>query len=135
MYWWKRKYPDYEDNEYNCGALKHIWGVTSWGNLLGIDAHLYSMNDIDITYDRDEKKYCLGIETAYLFDDNKAECNYLRKLLEEFSVYMDSNGLNKDIKLSLFMGNPRTSTSAKSIEELYVNFKIFVEGYCKSCGY
>lgn len=40
--------------------------------------------------------------------------------------------LHKEIKDShqLFMANPGTETVAKSIEELYINFKIFVNGFC-----
>ena len=44
---------------------------------------------------------------------------------------MDKNNLNKDKEFMIFMSNPCIDTTAKSIEELYTNFKIFVEGYCK----
>ena len=40
-------------------------------------------------------------------------------------------GLRKHSKqYSLFMSNPCTSMVADSIEELYTNFKIFVNGFC-----
>lgn len=126
-----RLYPDFEDNEYNCGSLKHIWGVTSWDDLSGKDACIYTMNDIDITYDRKTKKYMLGIETAYMFKDKSAECNYLRGLLDAFTKFMDDNNYLKNKEFFLFFNNPILQTTADSIEELYTNFRIFVEGYCK----
>ena len=42
---------------------------------------------------------------------------------------MDDNGLNKNERFRLFMNNPCTNMVANSIEELYTNFKIFVNGY------
>lgn len=72
----------------------------------------------------------LGTETAYLFRDYVAECRYLRKYLDAFTRYMDDHHLNKNEKFMLFMNNPCTTMEADSIEELYTNFKIFVDGYC-----
>lgn len=43
---------------------------------------------------------------------------------------MNDNGLNKNKRYDLFMGNPCTSMVANSIEDLYTNFKIFVDGFC-----
>ena len=124
-----KKYPDYKDDEYNCGDLKFVWGVKSWDDLTSKDANLYSMNDLDIVYDREKKEYMLGIETAYLFKTHAAECEYLRDCLRAFTNYMDDNGLNKEEPFRLFMNNPCTNMVANSIEELYTNFKIFVNGY------
>ena len=131
---YKKLYPDYVDDEYNCGNLKFIWGVTSWDDLTGKDASLHTMNDIDIIYDRDTKLYNLSIETIYMFEGNKdeEECKYLRHLLDKFSKYIDDNNLSKNYKIYLAMYD---CFSAKSIEELYFKFKVFVEGYCKVCGY
>ena len=131
---YKRLYPDYIDDEYNCGSLKFIWGVKSWDDLSSEDTSLFTMNDIDITYDRDTKLYNLSIETIYMFEDNKEkeECKYLKYLLDKFSKYMDDNGYSKDYKTYLAMYD---CFSAETIGELYFKFKIFVEGYCKVCGY
>ena len=35
-----KKYPDYKDDEYNCGDLKFIWGIKSWEDLTSKDANL-----------------------------------------------------------------------------------------------
>lgn len=129
---YKKLYPDYEDDGYNCGELKHIWGIKSWDDLTKADACLYTMNDIDITYDREQKLYYLGIETAYVFKNKESsECNYLKELLDAFTTFMQDNDYSTEYNFSLHFGSPSTSTSAKSIEELYTNFRIFVEGYCK----
>lgn len=135
----KKFYSDYEDNEYNIGSLKFIWGIKSYDDLSsGENANLYTMNDIDITYDRKTKLYMLGIETAYMFNGNRkeGECEYLRGLLASFSKFMDDNGYAKDYDKCLFMTQPPTIlSSAENIEELYINFKIYVEGYCRVYGY
>ena len=91
---------------------------------------MHTMNDIDIIYDKKEKMYMLGIETAYMFKTHEAECDYLRKCLNAFTKYMDDNGLQKNKPYDLFMRDPCTSITAETIEELYVNFKIFVDGFC-----
>lgn len=126
----KRLYSDYNgDDAYNCGTLKFIWGVKSWDCLSSADACIYTMNDIDICYDRETKKYMLGVETAYMFDDKFAEVEYLDRLLSFFTKYMIDNNLSTEEPYFLWMSNSCTSMEAKTIEELYTNFKIFVEGY------
>lgn len=116
--------PNEDDN------VKFIWGVKSWDDLTGADACLYTMNDIDITYDKSRKVYMLGVETAYLFKTYGDECQYLRDCLNAFTKYMDDNGLNKNEPYRLWMSNPCTNMEAETIEELYTNFKIFVDGFC-----
>ena len=125
-------YSDYIDDEYNEGSLKFIWGAKSWDDLSSNNANLHTMNDIDIVYDRDTKKYLLGIETAYMFDENRKEneCRYLKQLLNTFTRFMDDNNYSKDYDICLFMKDTSTSTTADSIEELYANYKIYVDGYC-----
>lgn len=131
----KRKYDDYHGNdENNYFEMKHIWGVKSYDDLSGKDCNFYTMNDIAITYHRDTKKYSLSIETAYWFNNKKSECEYLRGLLDAFTKYMDDNNLDKDRPYTLSLGNGATHLDADSIEELYTNFRIFVEGFCKIYG-
>lgn len=121
----EEKYGDYSlEND----DVKFIWGISE--DLPAHDACLYTANDIEIIYDKKKRQYELGIETAYGFHDYVDECNYLRSCLKAFTQYMDDNGLNKDTPFSLFFNNPSTSTTARTIEELYTNFKIFVDGFC-----
>ena len=119
----------YGDCSLETDDFKFIWGIKSWDDLSGAGACLYTMNDIDIIYDKKKKEYILGIETAYLFKTYNDECKYLSDCLKAFTKYMDDNGLNKNEPFRLFMNNPCTNMVANSIEELYTNFKIFVNGY------
>ena len=123
-------YDDYDYDPYENDAIKFIWGVKSWDDLTDADACLYTMNDIDIVYDKENKVYMLGIETAYLFETYGDECRYLKNCLMAFTKYMDDNGLSKNEPYRLWMNNPRTNMKTETIEELYTNFKIFVDGFC-----
>jgi len=133
---YRLKYPDYIEDDTHYGSLEHIWGITSYDNLTGREANLHTMNDIDITYEKDNNLYMLGIETIYQFNEPEKEnqCKYLRRLLDEFTKFMDENDYSKGFDV-WFHTYGSTKTSAESIEELYMNFKIFVEGYCKVYGF
>lgn len=126
----KRKYPDYENNEFNCGSVKFIWGLKSYDDLTANEANIYTMNDIEITYDRDFELYYLGVETEYSFENKNDECQYLRSLLSAFDQFMDKNNFSKFHPYSLPGDNLRLSYSARFIPELYTHFRIFVEGFC-----
>lgn len=130
-----KKYPDYKIDEYNDGALKFIWGIKSYDNLSPCDVCLHTMNDIDITYDRDKKIYILGIETVYCFDSKNNECEYLSELLDAFTQFMKDNNYNTENPYFFFMHSPETMVEAETIEELYTKFRIFVEGYCSVYNY
>ena len=119
----------YGDCTLETDDIKFIWGIKSFDDLSSSNACLYTMNDIDLTYDKQKREYMLGIETAYMFDSYDDECKYLSDCLKAFTKYMDDNGLNKNEPFRLFMNNPCTNMVANSIEELYINFKIFVNGY------
>ena len=134
---WKKeeKYCNEMDEKYGDYALetddfKFIWGIKGFDCLTDSDACMHTMNDIDIIYDKKKKEYILGVETAYTFKTHDAECNYLQDCLMAFTKYMDDNGLKKNEPYMLFMSNPCTNMTAKTIEELYTNFKIFVDGFC-----
>ena len=120
----------YGDCRIETDDWKFIWGITNCGNLFGHEANMCTMNDIDIIYDKQKKEYILGVETAYTFETYNSACSYLRMCLDAFSKYMDDNELDKNKRYDLFMGNPCTSMVANSIEDLYTNFKIFVNGFC-----
>lgn len=126
------KYGDYalEDDDF-----KFIWGIKSWDDLSCSDCNMMTMNDIDVTYDKHTKEYILGVETGYVFTDTDSECKYLRGCLDAFTSYMDKANLNKNTSLMMWMGNPCTSLKADTIEELYTNFRIFVEGFCTVNNY
>lgn len=131
----EEKYYKEMDSKYGDCALedddmKFIWGVKSWDDLTGHDANMMTMNDIDIIYDKNSKQYLLGIETAYCFKNYESECEYLKECLNAFTKYMNDNNLDTNKHFELFMANVSTEIKADNIEELYTNFKIFVNGYC-----
>ena len=123
----KRKYGDYtlENDE-----IKFVWGIIGTGELSGKQPNLYTMNDIEIIYHKKEKRYYLDIETAYLFQTSDEECRFLRNCLSYFSNFMDENGLSKMKPYNLFMSRPDINMAAESLEELYTNFRLFVDGFC-----
>ena len=123
-----KKYADYEHNEYNYFDLKFIWGEVSCDNLNGSEANLYTLNDIDIVYNRKTKKYMLGIETVYYFEDKREEVEYLEMLLVQLHKFMIENCYDTNYEYSLWH-SPHLITEADSIPELYTNFKLFVAGY------
>lgn len=126
----KRLYPDYVDDAYNADELKFIWGVRSWDDFSsGEGVNFYTMNDIDIYFDRKRGKYGLDIETAYHIDSNEGKCQYVRGLLDRFTEYMVKNNLSTEPKYLLDFSNLDMKFEADTIEELYTRFKIVVDGY------
>ena len=128
----KKLYTDWKDDEYNCGPLKYIWGIKSCDDLSETkDANFYTLNDLDIYFNRDNKLYMLGLETIYSFDNNEDRINYLDRLLAAFRKYIATNDLfdsNYD-PFFLYRYNDGNIFAGNSITELYYKFKLFVTGY------
>lgn len=130
--WLRHKYPDYIDDEYNCGSVKFIWGVTSTDEMCASKANLYSMNDIDLCYDRDTKLYMVGIETFYTFNSIDSQIKYYQELLDTFTKYMVEN--NYETIGSIYACariEMYSQISGDSIEDVYSIFKIYMMGYIK----
>ena len=122
----KLKYPDYKDDEYNCGKLKFVWAVKSWDDLTGKDASMYTMNDIEIDYDRKNKEYILSMETIYGFKTGKTgEIAYLEGLLDAFTKFMIDNNYKMDEPF-FFWNASSDLWRAESIPLLYTQFRVFV---------
>lgn len=112
---------------------KFIWGIKSWDDLSGADANLYTMNDIDLIYLKNEDKYILGIETIYLFNDKESTLKYLKIMLQAFTQYMERNNLKTTSTLSIidiFTSGYNIKTHFDTIEDCYNTFKLLVDGYC-----
>ncbi len=127
---YKKKWPDYVDDEYNCGPYKFIWGVKSQDCFIAGDANIYTMNDIDIDFNRLTGQYELGVETIYWFKSKQAEYEYYKELLDKFTQYMNDNSLDTTQNYNPIFLNSEINFRADTIEELYIQFKIFVIGYC-----
>lgn len=126
---YKRLYPDFkEENEYDCGDYKFIWGVKSSIDMSSAPVCLHTMNDIDLIYSRAKKRYILSIETALWFDKKEDELAYLTSLLDAFTEYMKANNLSTDEPYKFWMSQPSILLEGETIPEVYTNFKIFVKG-------
>lgn len=126
----KNTYPDNPDEENN-DDLEFIWGIKSWDDLTSSEANLYTMNDLDIVYDRKRNEYMLGIETVYLFENgNNGEINYLEYLLEKFTEFVrENNFIFPDDIFCLHCIESADPWRANTISELYIRFNVFVQGY------
>lgn len=125
-------YDDYI-NEYETENMKFIWGIKSWDDLTGADACLYTMNDIDLIYLKDENKYILGLETMFQFENEEYKIKYLKKCLDAFTKFMVENGYDTEVKpfwMDVFSYGWNMNMNFDSIEDCYAMFKLLVNGYC-----
>jgi len=134
MYFENKKFEkDYID-EYETTDIKFIWGVMSWDDLSSATtANLYTMNDIDLIYLKDENKYILGIETIYSFDKEEYKLNYLKDCLDAFTQFMKENNYDTEKKpfwMDVFSFGMNINNHFDSIEDCYAMFKLLVNGYC-----
>lgn len=125
------QHSDCEDGEYNCCNLQFVWGVKSPDDISAQEATFYTMNDLDIIYDRESNEYLLGIETIYSFSEgSKGEIKYLENLLERFTEFMEENRyISTEDKLCLYRIESVEPWRAETILDLYIRFKVFVNGY------
>lgn len=127
----KNTYTDNSNEENSDDDLEFVWGIKSWDDITSTEANLYTMNDLDIVYDRKRNEYMLGIETVYLFaDGNNGEIKYLEYLLGKFTKFVSENNyISPDDKFCLRCIESVEPWRANTISELYIRFKVFVQGY------
>jgi hypothetical protein len=123
---------DYTENK----EMKFIWGLISCDDISASKPNLLTMNDIDLIYLKDEKKYILEIETIYYFNGKQDKKNYLQYLLDNFTDWMIDNKYNTDLQLNpygdfigLFSEGININTRFDTIEDAYRTFYILVNGY------
>lgn len=123
---------DYTENE----EMKFIWGLIACDDISASKPNLLTMNDIDLIYLKNEKKYILEIETAYYFNNKQDEKKYLQYLLDGFTDWMINNKYNTNLTLSpygdfveLFSEGININTHFDTIEDAYKTFYILVNGY------
>lgn len=129
---YSKLYSDWKDDEYNLREYKFIWGVISCDDLSSARPCMYTMNDIDILYDRKKKLYVLEIETIYLFDSKLAELRYLKNLRQAFKNYLVEENIQIDYKPQLNVirtMNGYNLFEAETLPELYYKFDLFVKGF------
>ena len=129
-------YNDYNEDFTENSSMKFIWGLKSYDDLSSCDANLETMNDIDLIYLKDEKRYILGVETVYMFNSKEAEKEYFKDLLDKFTKWMKEQGYNTNLTLNLyddmyeiFSGGININTHFNTIEDTYKTFKLLVNEY------
>ena len=129
-------YNDYNEDFTENSSMKFIWGLKSYNDLSSCDANLETMNDIDLIYLKDEKRYILGVETAYMFNSKEAEKEYFKVLLDKFTKWMEEQGYNTNSTLNtyddmyeIFSGYININTHFNTIENAYRTFKLLVNEY------
>lgn len=129
---WQRKKNKFDKNyisEYETTDMKFIWGLKSLDDLCDCDANLYTMNDLDLIYLKDEDKYILGLETIYMFTPEEGKYEYLQDLLYNFTKFMENNEYDTTHEFSLHEDISITN-HFDSIEDAYAAFKMYVNGFC-----
>lgn len=93
----------------------------------------HKTNDIEVVYRNSTKRYYLNLDTSWWFDTRKEEIEYLEELQREFLKFLkqrpDAGETAKKFDYIFWMSTPGELFTAESIEELYVNFSLFVAGY------
>lgn len=120
-------------NDNETKTMKHIWGIKSWDDLSGKDCNLFTMNDFDLTYLKDENKYVMGVETVYLFKDKDTDKKYIKDIYNAFTEWMISEGYDTFGEISLwqaFTNGYNINTKFNTIEEAYNTFKFLMKGFC-----
>lgn len=132
----KEYYDDYNEDFTENSSMKFIYGLKSYADLSSYDANLETMNDIDLIYLKDEKKYILGVETAYMFNSKEAEKEYFKDLLNKFTKWMKEQEYNTNSTLNpygdmyeIFSGGVNINTEFDTIEDAYRTFRLLVNGY------
>lgn len=135
----RRRYPNKKlkneyISEYETTNAKFIWGRKAWDDLTRFaSANLFTMNDIDLIYLKNDNKYKISIETALIFEEEQYKMRYLQTCLKDFTKFMDENGYNTDVKpdwADVFSYGWNLNTEFDSIEDCYAMFKLLVNGYC-----
>lgn len=117
-------------NLYENDKWLFIWGVKANDDAHFGDSNLFSLNDIEILFNKNDKKYYLGIETVYLFGDINDRIYYYQNLLKKFKEYMIENSQflntdNKSIQKDKNIEYPQFI--ADNINELYLTFEKYVK--------
>jgi len=127
-------------SEWENEKFRFIWGVTSYDELTSDHANLYTMNDIDVIFDKEKKEYFLGIEEIYTFNPPSEVINYLERLLKSFHDWMLNKYSEKELNniqdCSIWEGYYPSSVieniiplTAKNLLDLYYKFFFFVKSY------
>lgn len=120
----RRQYPDWKDDEYNCGPLKYILGIQANGTAA---RSFNTLNDLDIYFNRDTQKFVLSVDFTKTFDNIKEQKYWLRFLLIKLTKALSIDKSKFDFsEIDLCDGE---LFIANSLIELYCKFFVFVNGF------
>lgn len=128
----EKYYSEFNEDFTENDEMKHIFGILSYADLGSKKPNLTSMNDLDLTYLKDEDKYILGVETLLGFESDEKCKEYMEWLLEKFTEWMKENGYNTDVVLNMcevFTEGININTHFDDIETAYATFKLLVKGF------
>ena len=137
----KKLYEDWVDNEFNCGPNKFIFGIISKDNSYvlrnpqNISIPSFStLNDLQIYYNRDTKKYLLDVD-CYGYSDDTGVVIYLKNLLKQLKDFVEIQYNGIKIKYLIddyifpYLEDMSNYWQADDLITLYSKFYIFVNGY------
>lgn len=111
-----------------------IWGIKAGDDRSDCPACMYTMNDIDLTYNERTQRYSLGVETIYQFEPRTAEFDYYKRLLKAFTEWMLKKGYNRYENVEAHHVFPNGDTTFATVPQAYAWFKLMVESYLKHYG-
>ena len=130
----KKHFPDWRDDEYNCGDLKFIWGMPYYTEIN--TPSFATLNLATVYYSRIHKKYYLDIDTEEL---NRKPEHFFEKLFDVFLAFQDYLYITCELprqisktKLKQFI---TFDFSADSLEDLFYQFYIILNGIQKDFNY
>ena len=125
-----RLYPDWVDDEFNMLDNLFIWGYNTNPNTI---PSFYSWDDAYIYFNRQTKKYYMTIDTGFYgvnYDKEfaQAELDRLDQIDLAFRDFLIKKGLPMRANIFPFED---PALEAETLSELYVKFRIMIEGYKK----
>ena len=123
-----RLYPDWRDDEFNMLDNLFIWGYNTDAKII---PSFYSWDDAYIYFNRKTKKYYMTIDTGFydrIYDEEvaRAESERLDRIENAFRNFLIENQLPTTTLIFPFQD---PALEAESLSELYVKYKIMIEGY------
>lgn len=130
----KEIYSDWEDNEFNSGHNKFIWGIPACS---AETASFSTLNCVEVYYNRKYKKFYLNL-SGVVGGTFEEEVLFIEKNIKsEFEKFLISISINpKKIDRKEYKQNflfEEEWLSGYNLEEIYVRLEILLRGLKASC--
>lgn len=136
------------DEKYESDFWKFIWGIRDINNEQKLFPNLDTFNDVAILYNKRIYKYELHVNTNNVFNldvvDGYKSAKILIKIIRLFESFISSAGIKNNYEDFLFrnleqdtdrpMLSEFMSFEGGTINDLYIQFKIFVNGFWSIYG-